>query len=466
MAYSILCIDDDAEFLLNLKIQLKDNYQVLTAQSLDEAQKIIAMESIDMILLDVSLGHENGIEGLKEFKASHDDIDVVMISGHKDPQLIVQAIRAGASDYLCKPFAFDELLAVIEKTQKLKGMRERHSALLADLNVGQSRAKIIGESKQFKDMLEKISCVKGHQANVLLEGESGTGKELVARYVHNLENNSSRPFIAVNCAAIPDTLIESELFGHERGAFTGASRRKIGKFELANGGDIFLDEINSLKPELQAKILRVIQEQELYRVGGTKPIKISFRVIAATNTDLENMVHTGQFRMDLYHRLRVLSFKIPPLRERQDDIPMLVDAFVKKHGNGKANKDVSPAVIEAFKKYAWPGNVRELENLMHSLIIMSPTPVIRLEDLPQWINNTAVNGHAVNGSNSANISMSDIFERNSKTGDIVSLKKFIQMAEKDYIKRVMTMKEGDKNSTAKVLGISRSSLYEKIRSLH
>lgn len=457
MAYQILCIDDDAEFLLNLKIQLKKTYRVCTAQSLGEGLQTLGKENIDMVLLDVSLGEESGIEGLKQIKDSFPHIDIVMMSGHRDPQLIVSAIRAGASDYLCKPFALDELLAVLEKMQNLKGMRDRHDALVADLNENIQKSEMIGESKTFRDMIDRLSCVHGHNANILIEGESGTGKELIARYVHNLENQRNRPFIAVNCAAIPDTLIESELFGHERGAFTGASRRKIGKFELSHGGDIFLDEINSLKPELQAKILRVIQEQELYRVGGTKPIKIKFRVIAATNASLEQKVQEGSFRMDLYHRLRVLSFKIPALRDRQEDIPRLIEHFINKFCKGSSKKELSPEVIQSLIQYQWPGNIRELENLIHSLIIMSPGQRIENSDLPPWLTQKKPPVHGI----------SNVITKTMNTDkQIVSLKRFVQLAENQYIQHVMDLKSGDKTRTAKTLGISRSSLYEKIRSLH
>lgn len=453
MSYSILCIDDDAAFLLSLKIQLKQHYRVYTAQSLVEGMEVLGKEAIDLVLLDVGLGEEDGIEGLEKIKAGRAGVDVVMISGHRDPRLIVSAIRAGASDYICKPFATQELVAVIEKMQNLKGLRDRHDALVADVNAQSLRSKIIGESDAMKDLLDRIACVKGHQANVLITGESGTGKELVARYLHNLEGQKNRPFIAVNCAAIPEMLIESELFGHERGAFTGASRQKVGKFELAHGGDIFLDEINSLKPELQAKILRVIQEQEVFRVGGTKPIKIRFRVIAAANVNLDVLVRRGEFRMDLYHRLRVLAFKIPPLRERPKDIPVLVDFFLKKHD---AKKQVTPEVLKILTEYPWPGNVRELENLIHSLVIMVPGNVIEATDLPRWLTQKR----------EVHMVARQVFDMAENLDEIVPLKQFIQLAEARYIHHVMEINDGDKSMAARILGISRSSLYEKIRNLH
>lgn len=456
MAYHILCIDDDAEFLLTLKIQLKKAYQVSTTQSLKDAVVKIQTEQVDLVLLDVRLGSENGIDGLSQIKALQLGVDVVMVSGQRDPKLIVSAIRAGASDYLCKPFATDELFAVIEKTQKLKGLRDRQDALIRDFNVKESERPLIGDSQVFRDLLHRVQCVRGHNANVLIEGESGTGKELLARHIHALEDRPQRPFIAVNCAAIPDGLIESELFGHEKGAFSGAFQRKIGKFELASGGDIFLDEINSLKPELQAKILRVVQEKEIYRVGGTTPIRTDFRVIAATNSNLDEMVAAGAFRMDLFHRLRVVSFRIPPLRERREDIDVLIKHFMKKFSKPGLTKRLDDAVVGRILDYSWPGNVRELENLIHSLIIMSPETEITLKDLPVWLSEKK-------STESQTTLVPKSVAMPTEFSQVLPLKIFVQKAEQDYVASVLTMKQGDKTRTAKILGISRTSLYEKLK---
>lgn len=460
MAYHVLCIDDDAEFLLTLKIQLKKNFPVSTAQNLTEGMEVLEDGGVDLVLLDVRLGAENGIDGLNRIKSEFPAVDVVMLSGNRDPKLIVAALRSGASDYLCKPFAHDELLAVIERTQKLKCLRDKNDELVMDLKSRDMARPLIGESKAFKTLLERVRCVRGHGANVLIEGESGTGKELVARFVHELEGDGSRPFIAVNCAAIPETLIESELFGHEKGAFSGAFQRKIGKFELAGDGDIFLDEINSLKPDLQAKILRVLQEKEIYRVGGNVPIRCGFRVIAATNADLGAMVSVGAFRMDLFHRLRVVSFKIPPLRDRPEDIPVLVAHFLAKHGVKGKPREFAPDAMEKIMRYAWPGNARELENLVHSLIIMAPGAVISVRDLPAWLDATQACESLSTAVPAVPVS------REERNGEVQPLKRYVQRAEIDYIREVIRLKEGDKAQTARLLGISRTSLYEKLKVLN
>lgn len=452
----ILCIDDDVEFLLSLKIQLKKNYHVMTAPTLKEGLQILHENTVDLILLDIRLGSENGIDGLSRIKSGFPATDVVILSGYRDPKMIVTAIRAGASDYLCKPFAHDELLAVIEKIQKLGSMRERRDAFIRDSKMQEPTRPLIGTSKIFQDLLKQVECVRGHDANILLEGESGTGKELLARYIHNLESQSHRPFIAINCAAIPESLIESELFGHEKGAFSGACQRKIGKFELADGGDIFLDEINSLKPDLQAKILRALQEHEIYRVGGSQPVKIQFRVISATNANLETLMRSGTFRMDLFHRLRVVSFVIPPLRERREDIPSLVDFFRHKFILPKQNKQFDADVMHAMQNYDWPGNVRELENLVRSLLIMAPGPLITSQDLPDWMSRQKVS-ITVPKDNLRQFVLPD------DETQVVRLKAFVQEAERTYVSRILRMKQGDKSKAAEVLGISRTSLYEKLK---
>lgn len=454
MSYRILCVDDDAEFLLSLKIQLKKFYKVFTASSMETALDNLREQGVDLVLLDINLGRENGLEGLKEIKKGFPDVDVVMVSGQRDPKLIVNAIRDGASDYICKPFAQDELLAVIEKMIKLSDMRGKQNELMADIKSRDLARPLIGESKIFKDILERAKCVRGHnEAYVLIDGESGTGKELLARYIHDLEGNSERPFIAVNCAAIPEALIESELFGHEKGSFSGAFQRRVGKFELAHGGDIFLDEINSLKPDLQAKILRVLQEKEIYRVGGNQPIRINFRVIAATNANLDDMVAQGTFRMDLFHRLCVVSLRIPSLRERVGDIPVLIEHFLKKFGHGK--KQLTEMAMNRLAEYNWPGNVRELENVVHSLVIMTTSPDVNERDLPPRIfrqpENQISSGFPVDGM------------LTKVTGEIVPLRHFVTGIERNYIKQVLVHKNGDKSQTAMALGISRTSLYEKMR---
>ena len=331
MPYHVLFIDDDKAFLDSVRICLKNIYQVSTAPTIQAGLGIIHTDSVDLVFLDVNLNHErSGIQYIKTIKDMDPSVVVIMLSGYKDPDIIVEAIKEGAGDYLCKPYPHSDLLAVIKKNLNRKNDNDQKEALFEYCNLSNEKTTIITESQNMIAVLAKAKKLKGYDANVLIEGESGTGKEVLAQYIHSLEANTKRPFIAVNCAAIPENLLESELFGHEKGAFTGADKRKIGKFELAGGGDLFLDEVDSLKPEFQAKLLRVLQEKEFYRVGGTMPIKVKLRVLVATNKNLTNEVLAGRFREDLFYRLRVISLVIPSLKERQQDIEPLTQFFIQK----------------------------------------------------------------------------------------------------------------------------------------
>jgi DNA-binding NtrC family response regulator len=376
-----------------------------------------------------------------------------MLSGQRDPQMIVAAMQAGASDYLCKPVAVDELVAVIEKNVRNKEVKERYDALIEDMNESLETQNFIGSSKTFKGVLDQAKQLRGYEANVLIEGESGTGKELLAKFIHRNEGNSKRPFIAVNCAAIPDTLIESELFGHEQGAFTTAIKRKIGKFELANGGDIFLDEINSLKPELQAKLLRILQEKEFYRVGGTQPLQVKFRVISASNVNLSDEVGRGRFRQDLLYRLRVVSLTMPPLRERVEDIEELSFYFLRKHCRPNQLKTLSADVMDQFKKYNWPGNIRELENLIQSLIIMSKTTEIQSTDLPNAVNAAFVTKQNLTPTSTEHVS----------SASALSLKEALESVEKELIRKMIAAQNGNVTLAARALKISRSKVYYTLK---
>lgn len=462
MSYNILWIDDDKDLLLSMKILLKRKFNVTTITSLAEGLQKIKKNETDLVLLDFSLGNdENGIDGLKQVKQLSPDVDVIMVTGARDPKIIVEAIRSGATDYVCKPFVTDEIITIIEKTLSVKRVRDRHDALIEDMNPLDTKSRILGSSPKFRSLMENAGKVKGHNANVLILGESGTGKELLARYIHSLEENPRRPFIAVNCAAIPDGLIESELFGYERGAFTGAHNRKIGKFELANGGDIFLDEISSLKPGLQAKILRVLQEKEIVRVGGNSHIPVDFRVIAATNEDLVKKVGEGSFRVDLYHRLRVVDLHIPPLRDRIEDIPLLIAYFLDKFGKAGSAKKISAAALRKLQEYQWPGNIRELENVIHSLTILSSDEIITTEHLPKWMTGSV--DHPINLATGkpANNNVMQLPEDVSS----LTLREWIKNAEKIFIQKVLSQNNGDKSKTAQVLKMGRTTLYGKLKEL-
>lgn len=455
MTYHILWIDDDPEFLLTARSDLKKAFTISTATTLNAGLQILRQETIDLVLLDLHIGEEDGLEGLRQVKQEMPSADIVMVTGAKDPKVIVQAVRAGAADYLCKPFERDELTAVIEKLQAVKQIRDRHDALIADLNPSAMRSRFVGVSLAFRKLLEQADRLKGHQANILLQGESGTGKELLARHVHSLEANPQRPFIAVNCAAIPEGLIESELFGHEKGAFTGATQRKIGKFELASGGDIFLDEISALRLDLQAKILRVLQEKEIVRVGGNTPIRVDFRVLSATNDSLETRVARGEFRMDLYHRLRVIQLHLPALRERREDIPLLIAYFLDKFSKVTGPKRITAEALRRLQMYEWPGNVRELENVIHSLVILTPDEIIGEQHLPHW----AMNGIADHIRTAAHVPTRSW----DALAELPALREYVRQAERSYIEHVLRVHEGDKSKTAQALAVGRTTLYAKLK---
>lgn len=460
MPYTIISIDDDINFLTTLRLRFKKKYNFLTTISLAEGLQEIKCKDVDLVLLDISLsGGENGLDGIRQIKQLSPETDVVMVTGSKDPKTVIQAIRAGALDYLCKPFDDNELTAIIEKHISLKDIRDKKNALIEELNPIDTRSRILGTSITFRTLMERAGRVKGHKANILVLGESGTGKELLARYIHSLEENSRRPFIAVNCAAIPEGLIESELFGHERGAFTCAHHRKIGKFELANGGDIFLDEISCLKPALQAKILRVLQEKEIVRVGANSPIPVDFRVISASNENLDDKVAKNEFRVDLYHRLRVVELQIPPLRERRGDIPLLIAYFLDKFGRKNGPKRISAEALRRLQEYSWPGNVRELENIIHSVTILSPGDTITCEHLPRWAKDPT--GEAIVNQNHSPGKTLILPQKLAS----VPYKDFVRRAEKIYIQHALEENHGDKTRTAEQLKMGRTTLYGKLREL-
>jgi two-component system, NtrC family, nitrogen regulation response regulator NtrX len=460
MAYNILCLDDDNKFLTNLKSYLNAHYNVMAVDKFDWAMTMLENTEIDLVLLDLEMQGVNGIEALKIIKTKYPAIEVVMLSGHKDAKNIVEAIKHGASDYLTKDTFPEELIAYIDKTLSNKDFRDKYNALLQDINSNQVTKTRFANPKSFESLLIQTRRLKGRYAHVLIQGESGTGKEVLARYIHDIEEQLKRPFIAVNCAAIPDQIIESELFGHEKGAFTGAIGRKIGKFELADNGDVLLDEINSLKPDLQAKILRALETQEFYRVGSIKPIRVNFRVISTSNVDLEEQIQKGNFREDLYHRLNVVLFKIPPLRERIDEIHDLIDYFIEEYSQkyGLVRKKIfSNEALSVFMEYYWPGNIRELKNIIQSILIMCTGDVIDVNDLPEKMLKKAktVKDKKVN--------MKEDYYSDLINSPSVSLLSFRKKMEEKYIQRIIRENKGNKSAAAKVLEISRFKLYDILK---
>lgn len=310
---------------------------------------------------------------------------------------------------------------------------------------------MLGQNNIFKNLLERASRLKGRNANVFITGESGTGKELLAKFIHDLEEKPARPFIAINCAAIPENLMESEFFGHEKGSFTGATETKIGKFELANGGDIFLDEICSLKPDLQAKLLRVLQDKTICRVGGKAPIKLEFRVMAAANGELKEMMSNGQFRLDLYHRLAVVTLEVPALRNRTDDIPILADHFLKKHSHSGEEKSFSEGALQIFRNHDWPGNIRELENIVHKLIIMTPGKMIEEKDVKQCLSG---------GKNAPHVNVKVV---DAHFTSPMPLSEHLENARRDYLLDAMEKTNWNFTEAAERLGISRVTLHKYMK---
>lgn len=385
MTKKILIADDEQNMIWAMKKALKnEGYKIIAVSDGTEAVERVKAESPDLILLDLRMPRLDGMGALKEIKMIDPGIPVIMITAHGTTESAVQAMKMGALDYISKPFDVEELKIQIRKALDVRDMKEQIEYLTEELKNRTGRV-IIGESPKMKRVLEMVEKVANSNATVLITGESGTGKELIANAIHYNSNRKDKPYVKVNCGAIPESLIESELFGHEKGAFTGAISRKLGRFERANGGTIFLDEVGELSPATQVKLLRVLQERQIERVGGTEVIDVDIRVIAATNRDLKKMVEEGAFREDLYYRLNVMPIELPPLRERKEDIPKLIRYFLKKYCDemGKPDMDVSDNAMEALVSYSWKGNIRELENVMERLVILSQGNVINKGDLPK-----------------------------------------------------------------------------------
>ena len=458
----VLIIDDDPDFLVGMRMQLRGSYGVLTATSIGEGMGLLREHDVDLVLLDVGLEGEDGLEGIKRIHNVHPSVGVAMLSGRRDVKTVVEAIRAGAVDYLTKPLDADNLTEVVEKAVAARTVQERCEALLqSQMSKRNCKATIVYRSRRMQRLIREAEQVRGHDANVLIIGETGAGKELLAQFIHQQEGSGRRPFVAVNCAAIPEHLLESELFGHEAGAFTGACRRRIGKFELADGGDIFLDEISTMKLDLQVKLLRVLQEKEFCRLGSNTPIRADFRVISACNQSLDALVEKGIFRLDLYHRLRVIQLVMPPLRERLDDIPHLVEYYLDKFSNGSRRRRFTDQAMSRLMEYPWPGNVRELANVVQSLVIMTQEDLIDELSFPPWV----LNGRwSVQGREVATTDVGTL-PQPTTAQQVASLREYVQKAERAYIEHTLKLNEDDRTKTAMALGIGRTTLYAKMKEL-
>ena len=380
----MLVVDDEAGVRQSLQLVFNKIYRVLEASSAEEAIQKVTEDAPDVVLLDIMMPGADGLAVLKQIKSIHPDCQVIMLTGLNTARSAFAAKGTGAFDYVTKPFDVEELrLRVEHALEKIQLSRELER-LKEEVGRKYGIDHIIGRSKQIIDIFKAVSMVAAKKSTVLITGESGTGKELIARAIHYNSDRRSKPFVVVNCAALPDTLIESELFGYERGAFTNASQKKLGRFELAHSGTLFLDEIGELNIGTQAKFLRAIEQETFSRLGGTEEIKVDVRVIAASNRDLEQLAKNAQFRPDLFYRLNVVALFLPPLRERRDDIALLLDHFLrlKAQEHSIATKCLSTEVVDFFTAYPWPGNIRELENLIERLTILTPHETVMLRDLP------------------------------------------------------------------------------------
>lgn len=392
----ILIVEDEKSVREVLSLSLSDSYNLFQASDGKKALEILSKRNIDLVLLDIRLPEVNGMDVLRQIMGMGESIPVIMLTAVRTVDSAVTAMKLGAYDYIIKPFDIKELMALIEKALEKRNLEQENTYLKNELEKTGGFEKIVGKSEKMRDIFKLIKNVAKGDATVLITGESGTGKELVARAIHNQSKRAKKLFVPVNCAAIPENLLESELFGYEKGAFTGAFERRLGKFEIANGGTIFLDEISTMPMSMQAKLLRVLQERVVDRVGGASQVEIDVRVISATNSDLKHEVENRKFRSDLFYRLNVIPIVIPPLRERTEDIPLLVNHFLEKYNKefAKKIKGFDADAMHVLSSYPWPGNVRELENLIERLVVLSGKSVITKDKLPPEIYKKLVDEHA------------------------------------------------------------------------
>ena len=459
----ILVIDDEPAIRDSLRMILEyEDYQFTGAASGQEGLAIVQRERPDLVLLDIKMPGMDGMEVLRKLRALDETLPVVMISGHGTTATAVEAIRSGATDFLDKPLSSERVIVTLQNALQQSELRSENRELKLAM---ESKYEIVGQSPSLRKVLESVKRAAPTNATVLLLGESGVGKELVARTVHRNSPRAGQRFVQVNCAAIPEELIESELFGHEKGSFTGATEKQIGKFEQADRGTIFLDEIGDMSQKTQAKVLRVLQEQEVERLGSARTIKVDVRVIAATNKNLEEAIDRGEFREDLYFRLNVIPIVVPPLRERKEDIPLLVQHFARRTSDehNLKPKRYDPGAMDALRRYRWRGNIRELRNTIERLMIMTPSDVVRVEDLPPEVRNGDAAPHAI-GVPAAAIAAaaadtSGAAETRPAGG---TLREFKDASERAYLVQKLRENNWNISKTAEVIDTPRSNLYKKL----
>jgi DNA-binding NtrC family response regulator len=435
-------VDDEPGLRESFRLILDEDFEVIDVADGAAALEVVRSAQVDLVLLDIRLPGMDGIEVLERIKGIDEGVEVVLVTAVRTVRTAVAAMKLGAFDYLTKPFEDDELLSIVRRALERRSLEREVVYLRSELE-RRNAWELVGQHPEMQRLYRLVAQVARTTTTVLITGESGTGKELIARAIHRQGPRHDKPFVAVNPAAIAETLMESELFGHERGAFTGAYQRKLGKFELAQGGTLFLDEIANLKPELQAKLLRVLQEREIERVGSGQSIKIDARIIAATNADVAAAVAAGSFREDLYYRLNVMHVTVPPLRERADDIELLVAHFIRRYNHefGKRIEGLTPEAADALRAYRWPGNVRELQNVVERSVVLVDGPTIGVDDLPLELSLGAVG---------------------TAETDLLPLNEASDRFERQIVVRTLDRVDGNVSEAARVLGLHRNSLKAKL----
>jgi len=447
----VLIIDDHRPSLEAMSDALESQgYSIISKSSGREGLRAIQNNSFDVILTDLKMPDIDGMEVLKNAKDADSQSQVILITAHGTIDSAVEAMKAGATDYIAKPVKMAELREKVRKAIENRSIRQQNQllqnqnvVLQQQLNEKYGFSNIIGNSKPMHQVFEQLRLISPTKANILIYGETGTGKELIAHAIHSNGPRKDKPFIPINCAAISSSLLESELFGHERGAFTGAIKLRQGAFELANEGTLLLDEVSEMNTETQAKFLRVIEEQQFMRLGGTSPIKVDVRVISSTNRDLEREVKQGKFREDLYYRLKVITISLPPIRDRREDIPLLVNAFIYQSSkeNGKKVSGISKDALESLVNYNWPGNVRELKNCVEGMVVMSRAEILDISDIPQNVRGKGIE-------NNKNVNQ-----------PVLSIREL----EQEAIGNALQKTNGNRQKASEILGISLRTLQRKIK---
>jgi len=464
MASRILIADDEDSLRWVLEKGLRGvGYEVTAVKDGEEAVRAFEAQPFDLVFVDVRMPGMDGLTALERIRDLRPDVYVVVMTAHGSMDTAIKAMQRGAYDYLNKPFDIDEVLLLSERALAASRLTQEVARLRTGLQEVREFSALIGRHPRMQDVYKAIGRIAGTDVTVLLRGESGTGKELVARAIHHYSRRSGRPFVAVSCAAIPGTLLESEMFGHERGAFTDAKERRLGKFELAHGGTLYLDEIGDMPVDLQTKLLRALQERTMERVGGQESIPIDVRVLAATNRDLEALMKEGGFREDLYYRLNVVTVHLPPLRERRRDIPLLVEHFLAKHGEELGERGVAPEALDRLVGYEWPGNVRELENIIQRAMVMATAGVILPEHLP-------IGPVSAAASVAVDATLEEIIERKlmecvrglreRSSANLYDL--VVGLVEKPLLRAVLRETGGNQVRAAHILGINRNTLRKKL----